>query len=149
MVADVPRVAQAVILNLREQLIRDEENRQFVYTDSVGVPTIGVGRNLLAKGLSELEREFMLHNDIAEHTLEVWQSLPVVATLDEIRREALINMSFNLGTGGLLKFVKFLAALQAKQYTTAAKEMLDSKWAEQVGPRAVRLSQQILTGVRQ
>jgi len=138
-----------VILNLREQLIRDEDNKQFVYTDSVGVPTIGVGRNLLAKGLSALEREFLLHNDIAEHTLEIWQNIPWASQLDEVRLEVLINMSFNLGTAGLMKFAKFLAALKAKQYDVAAREMLDSKWAAQVGPRATRLSQQIITGIRQ
>jgi len=138
-----------VILNLREQLIRDEDNKQFVYTDSVGVPTIGVGRNLLAKGLSALEREFLLHNDIAEHTLEIWQNIPWASQLDEVRLEVLINMSFNLGTAGLMKFAKFLAALKAKQYDVAAREMLDSKWAAQVGPRATRLSQQIVTGIRQ
>jgi len=138
-----------VILNLREQLIRDEDNKQFVYADSVGVPTIGVGRNLLAKGLSALEREFLLHNDIAEHTLEIWQNIPWASQLDEVRLEVLINMSFNLGTAGLMKFAKFLAALKAKQYDVAAREMLDSKWAAQVGPRATRLSQQIVTGIRQ
>ena len=138
-----------MILNLREQLIRDEDNKQFVYTDSVGVPTIGVGRNLLAKGLSALEREFLLHNDIAEHTLEIWQNIPWASQLDEVRLEVLINMSFNLGTAGLMKFAKFLAALKAKQYDVAAREMLDSKWAAQVGPRATRLSQQIITGIRQ
>jgi len=138
-----------VILNLREQLIRDEDNKQFVYADSVGVPTIGVGRNLLAKGLSALEREFLLHNDIAEHTLEIWQNIPWASQLDEVRLEVLINMSFNLGTAGLMKFAKFLAALKAKQYDVAAREMLDSKWAAQVGPRATRLSQQIITGIRQ
>ena len=138
-----------MILNLREQLIRDEDNKQFVYADSVGVPTIGVGRNLLAKGLSALEREFLLHNDIAEHTLEIWQNIPWASQLDEVRLEVLINMSFNLGTAGLMKFAKFLAALKAKQYDVAAREMLDSKWAAQVGPRATRLSQQIVTGIRQ
>lgn len=137
------------ILNLKEQLIRDEENRQFMYLDSLGIPTIGVGRNLRDKGLSLLERDLMLHNDIADHSLEVCESIPSAAELDAIRNEVLINMSFNLGTTGLMKFVKFLAALKAKNYTLAAKEMLDSTWAKQVGPRAMRLSQQILLGVRQ
>ena len=137
------------ILTLKEQLIRDEENRAFVYNDSMGVPTIGVGRNLRDKGLSLLEREFLLNNDIADHTLEVCEALPWVTTLDEPRKEVLINMSFNMGTMALLQFVKFLAALKAKNYLLAAMEMLDSKWAAQVGPRAHRLSQQIVLGVRQ
>ncbi len=138
-----------MIISLREQLIRDEEDRQFMYLDAGGVPTVGVGRNLRDKGLSLLERAFLLQNDIADHTLEVCQAIPWSEGLDEVRREVLINMSFNLGTAGLLQFVKFLAALKAKNYPLAAKEMLDSKWAPQVGGRAVRLSQQIILGVRQ
>lgn len=137
------------ILNLKEQLIRDEGNIAMIYSDSVGVPTIGVGRNLRHKGLSLLEREFLLNNDIADYTLEVCEALPWAMNLDDPRKEVLINMAFNLGTAGLLGFVKFLAALKAKDYVTASKEMLNSKWASQVGPRATRLSQQILLGVRQ
>ncbi len=138
-----------MIASLREQLIRDEDDKQFVYIDSVGAATIGVGRNLRDKGLSQFEREFLLRNDIADYTLEVYQHIPWAGELDEARREVLINMAFNMGIGGLLQFVKFLASLKAKDYTVASAEMLDSKWAKQVGGRAVRLSQQILLGVRQ
>lgn len=143
-----------MITSLREQLIRDEENRQFVYFDSVGAPTVGVGRNLRDKGLSALERDFLLDNDISDYTIQIFVAIPWADQLDTIRREVLVNMAFNLGIGlsgvnGLLGFPKFLAALQAKNYVLAAKEMLDSKWAKQVGSRAVRLSQQILLGIRQ
>jgi lysozyme len=138
-----------VILSLREQLIRDEELRLRVYNDSLGVPTIGVGRNLRDKGISPYESDLMLNNDIAEHTIEVLKAIPFSSGIDEIRFEVLVNMSFNMGTVGLLGFVKFLAALKAGNYTTARTEMLNSKWAAQVGARATRLSQQILLDVRQ
>lgn len=150
-----------MILSLREQLIRDEDLRLHVYDDKdptkiigpgytmKGVPTIGVGRNLRDKGISVIESDFSLNNDIAEHTIEVLKAIPWSGVLDTIRLEVLINMSFNLGTMGLLKFVKFLAALKVGNFTLAATEMLDSAWAQQVGPRATRLSQQMILGVRQ
>lgn len=138
-----------MILSLREQLIRDEDLKLKVYNDSLGVPTIGVGRNLRDKGISPYEADLLLNNDIVEHTIEVLKAIPWSGALDAIRFEVLVNMSFNMGTMGLLKFVKMLTALRSADYTTAAKEMLDSTWAKQVGARAMRLSQQMILGVRQ
>lgn len=141
-----------MILSLREQLVRDEGGYQaFVYNDSLGVPTIGVGRNVSKSGpgLTIYEMDLMLNNDITTFTIEVLKAIPVAAALDTVRLEVLINMAFNLGTLGLLKFVKFLAALQKGDHVLAAKEMLDSSWAKQVGARANRLSQQMILGVRQ
>lgn len=147
-----------MILSLREQLVRDEGGYQaFVYNDSVGVPTIGVGRNIskTGEGLSIYEQDLMLNNDISSKTIEVLKAIPWSGVLDAIRFEVLVNMAFNLGIGssasgkGLLGFPKFLAALQRADYHTAAKEMLDSTWAKQVGARATRLSQQIVLGIRQ
>ena len=135
--------------SLRNQLIRDEEERLKVYNDSVGVPTIGVGRNLRDKGISKTESAFMLDNDICDYTVEVAKAIPWLGLLDTPRQEVLINMAFNLGTFGLLKFTMFLAALQVRNWELAAVNMLDSKWANQVGPRAHRLAKQIRTGVRQ
>ena len=52
-------------------------------------------------------------------------------------------MCFNLGITRLLKFKKFLGALESKDYKTASEEMMDSRWATQVGPRAVRLRDRV------
>ena len=45
----------------------------------------------------------------------------------------MINMLFNLGLPRLLGFTNMWAAIQAGDYAKAADEMLDSKWAAQVG----------------
>ena len=55
-------------------------------------------------------------------------------------------MGFNLGITRLLKFKKFLAALEQHDWETAAVEMMDSRWATQVGPRATRLRDRVLLG---
>lgn len=136
--------------SLRAQLIRDEGMRLKPYQDSVGKLTIGCGRNLTDKGISLLEADVLLDHDITEAAAEVTAAFPWSVTgLDDVRREALINMVFNLGIGGVQKFTKALKALEVQDWTTAAKEMLDSKWAQQVGTRAQRLADQITTGVRQ
>src|SRR5713101_6695236 len=109
--------------SLREQLIRDEDIKLKVYNDSLGIPTIGVGLNLRDKGISTYESDFLLNNDITDHTIEVLKAIPFSGALDTIRLEVLINMSFNMGTLGLLQFVKFLAALKVGNFTLAAQEM--------------------------
>jgi lysozyme len=138
-----------MISNLKDQLVRDEELRLKPYTDTTGKLTIGIGRNLSDKGISFLEAQFMLANDVAATTAELQASLPWTATLDEVRKGALLNMTFNMGIGGLLEFKDFLAKLQAGDYSAAAGAMLDSLWARQVGARATRLSQQIQSGIWQ
>jgi len=133
-------------LNLIDQLKRDEGMKLKPYKDSVGKLTIGIGRNLDDVGINELEAEWLLHNDIFRAEAALEKVLPWTADLDEIRRAALINMTFNMGIGGLLGFKNTLAAIQEGRYNDAADGMLESKWATQVGPRAHRLALQIKTG---
>jgi len=133
-------------MSLVEQLVRDEGLRLKPYRDSVGKLTIGVGRNLDDVGVTQAEALALLANDIQNARNHLEQYLPWAGGLDEVREAALVNMCFNMGIGGLMNFRKFLAALQAGDYKTAAAEMLDSLWAQQVGPRAQRLALQIETG---
>ena len=132
--------------NITEQLIRDEGCRLMPYTDTTGHITIGVGRNLTDIGITYAEATNMLANDIANADRKLKAACPWVASLDGPRYGALLNMAFNLGVAGLLSFRQFLTACQNGQWEVAAHEMLESKWAEQVGSRAQRLSQQIETG---
>jgi lysozyme len=132
--------------NLIEQLTRDEGLRLTPYRDSVGKLTIGIGRNLTDVGISRDEAEYLLSNDIHRTIVELNQALPSLSLIDEIRRNALYNMAFNLGVKGLLGFTNTLALLQQRKYSEAAEEMLKSKWANQVGVRAQRLAEQIKTG---
>lgn len=48
----------------------------------------------------------------------------------------LLDMAYNMGVPALLKFKRMLAALDRGNWSQAAAELLDSKYAEQVGPRA-------------
>jgi lysozyme len=134
---------------LEDQLRRDEGVRLSPYKDSVGKLTIGVGRNLSDVGIGPDESDLMLSNDIKRATVSLESSFPWTMVLDDVRKGALLNMAFNMGVRGLSGFHDFLDKMQAGDFTGAALAMLDSLWAKQVGPRALRLSQQIQTGVWQ
>lgn len=131
---------------LREQLIRDEGCRLRVYDDARGIPTIGVGRNLRDKGISQHEADALLDADILECAASVTSTWPWTMKLDEARRAVLVSMRFNLGLRGLFGFTHMLAAAERGDYAEAAKEMLRSQWAGQVGLRAARLAMQMESG---
>lgn len=133
-------------MTLKEQLVRDEGLRLKPYQDSVGKTTIGVGRNLTDVGISKAEAMLMLEADIYKAESNVRDALPWVTNLDEVRRSVLVNMCFNMGIGGLLGFRNTLALIKDGKYGEAAHNMLDSKWARQVGDRAKRLAEQMTTG---
>ncbi len=136
-------------MNLRDQLIRHEGERLSAYQDHLGFWTIGVGRLIDARrggGISHAEAMYLLDNDIARRKVALSQTLPWMANLEEPRRAALLNMSFQLGVDGVLKFKNTLAAIQAKNWIAAGAGMRASLWAHQTPERADELARQIETG---
>lgn len=138
-----------MIPELTKQLTRDEGVRLKPYKDSVGKLTIGIGRNLDDVGISAVEASKLLENDILKAQQNLYEALPWVEHLDEARIGVLLNMTFNMGIGGLLKFKTTLGLIQNGKYDDAASAMLDSTWAKQIGARAIRLAQQMRIGVWQ
>ncbi|HAC30702.1 MAG TPA: lysozyme, partial [Marinobacter hydrocarbonoclasticus] len=88
----------------------------------------------------------MLDNDIDEVEKHL-ETVDEYNGLDPIRQTVLANMAFNLGFRGLMGFKKMWKAIARKDYTEAARQMLDSRWAHQVGYRAQELAQIMRTGV--
>lgn len=132
--------------NIIDQLKRDEGLLLKPYKDSVGKLTIGYGRNLNDVGVSAAEAEAMLASDVETATAHLHAYLPWTDSLDEVRRAVLVNMTFNMGIFSLVSFHSTLACLRVADYAAAAKQMLLSLWAKQVGDRAQRLAQQMETG---
>ncbi len=128
------------------QLTLHEGMRQFPYKCTSGKLTIGIGRNLDDRGITEAEAGFLLGNDIDDFQDRLTREIPWMVELDAVRQRVLLDMAFNLGVPGLLKFKRTLAAIRGKEYDRAAAMMLDSRWATQVGQRAKRLSRMMATG---
>lgn len=128
-----------------KKMTKDFEGlRLKVYTCTAGKLTIGYGRNLEDTGITEAEASMMFEHDFvtAEASARVllkslgkdWETFP------EQRLYVLTDMIFNMGYTRVLGFKKMLAAIKKDDYKTAAKEMLDSNWARQVGNRATKLA---------
>jgi len=142
-------VANRPYLKLINQLRIHEGVKNFAYVCPAGYLTIGVGRNIDPNngiGLTDQEINFLLLNDIDRCSKELAANFEWYSDLDIVRKEALINICFNIGITRLLKFKKALSAMENRNYRLASLEFLDSKWAEQVGRRAVELAAQIEHG---
>ncbi len=137
-------------MNLAALLEAEEGRIAHAYTDSEGWLTIGVGRLIdKRKGgrLTDAEIDYLLANDIAEKTAELQRSLVWLDGLDQVRRDTLIAMAFQMGTAGLLGFRNTLEMVRTGDYKGAGRGMLQSRWAQQTPLRAERMARQMETGV--
>jgi len=132
---------------IKEQLVRHEGLRLKPYRCTAGKLTIGIGRNLDDSGISQSEGYIMLINDIMNCEKQLQSRIPDIYNgLDEVRKSVLLNMCFNLGINGLLGFKNTLAFIKAGDWERAANNMLVSRWAKQVGRRAIELSELMRKG---
>jgi len=125
-------------MNVVESIKKHEGYSPTIYEDVVGVPTIGWGFNLM-EPIPKSVAESWLAIKIEDHKKEL-RKFHWYNDLDEIRKDALLEMHYNLGDARFREFKKMIKAFENKKYNEAAKEMLDSHWAEQVGNRANELA---------
>jgi lysozyme len=143
------------LARLRLEMITDEGDRLKPYTDTQGKLTIGRGRNLTDRGISEPELEYLWRNDVDIIEREIVHNLPWFASLHPVRQRALINMAM-MGVPRLLTFKSMLAAAQAGNWEEAAFQVLfnrlpngqitKSKYYLDVGSRAERNAARLRMG---
>ena len=147
--------------NFVNKLIAHEGLRLQVYKDTLGIDTIGIGRNLEDRGITKEELDWMdipsmdavyeygiteadamylAKNDVQIVEEELVRAHPCVEELDSVRQLVLMDMAFNMGVPRLRKFKKMWNAVHEKKFDIAAKEMLDSRWAVQVKSRSTKLA---------
>lgn len=130
---------------LKNLLLNHESYRKFVYTDTTNHLTIGIGRNLSDRGISQSEALYLLDEDITYFTEKLRRYVSFFVALSDNRQIALIDMCFNLGIQGFLGFKSMLFALSKHDYDKAASEILDSKAAHQCPDRYLKLADIIRT----
>lgn len=116
-----------------------KRGRLMPYTDSRGYTTIGYGRNLSARGISQSEAYGMLLNDLKDVQIDICQTWPWVLNEDPIRWQVFVSLLYNMGKETLEEFVKMLTAWRVKDYERAADELYASDWYTEVGHRGPRL----------
>jgi len=150
-----------------DELIKHEGLKLQVYKDTLGIDTIGIGRNLEDRGITKQELDeldipsinhvyeygiteadavYLATNDVQIVEEELVRAHPCVDRLDSVRQLILMDMAFNMGVPRLCKFKKMWNAVHEEDFPTAAKEMLDSRWANQVKGRATKLANAMHNG---
>jgi Phage-related lysozyme (muraminidase) len=130
---------------LCQQLRLHEGVEHKPYKCTAGYLTIGVGRNLEDRGLSDDEIDFLLDNDVQIVVDELARTYDWFFDLTEVRQRVVADMVFNLGLPRFSQFKNMIAAIEAEDYVQASNEMMDSRWAQQVGLRASRLAEMMET----
>jgi len=142
------------LLHLATQLQRDEDARHkhgarfLPFRDTAGNWTLGWGRNIGARGISEEEADFLLGNDINDAQHDLARTFTWYPPLDSVRQCAMVELCF-MGLETLLSFRKALHAMSTGDYATAADEFYDSNLPKhgQWGPaRTRRVCGMIRTG---
>lgn len=113
------------------------------YSCPAGKITVCVGRNAEDKGFTEEEAMFLLHNDIDDCIDDLNRNIPRWISYPEPVQYVLIDLCFNLGISTLLSFRKTLKHIDEGSYEAASKELLNSRYAKQVGRRALFNSEQL------
>jgi len=159
--------------SLEDQLILHEGLRLEVYKCPAGYWTVGVGRNLEGKPLTDEEQEhilgcsgltpdqvisilkergvtkdealFLLANDIKDAVKDL-SNFDWFENLDPVRKKVVIDMRYNLGPTRFRQFRRMIAALSVGDYKIASWEMMDSKWYHEVGNRSKRLVRMMESG---
>jgi len=154
-------MTEALMNRIKAQLVRHEGLRLRPYRCTAGKLTIGIGRNLDDCGITQSEAYVMLINDIMNCEKQLQAKIPDIYNgLDEVRKSVLLNMCISipqsrfaslrepcyLGINGLLGFKNTLEFTKAGDWERAANNMLVSKWAKQVGLRAIELSEMMRKG---
>ena len=131
------------MMMFREELVRmikrDEGWSPEPYKCTEGIWTIGFGTNITrisrdeGEALLEIRLDKIIEYDLLSFTKEI-------ANLNDARKAVLINMIYQLGKQGVLRFKKMRQAIIAKDWQKASEEMLDSKWHQQTPDRCRRLA---------
>jgi len=128
---------------IRKRLIDFEGLELKLYFCKSNKPTIGVGRNCLDNGITEEEAMYLLNNDITNVIKDLdkhwitWRKLPITA------QYVCIDLVFNMGINTFMSFRKTRAYMEMDDFEKAGIELLNSKYAEQVGRRAIYNSEQL------
>lgn len=144
---------------LLARLPRSEGRTVKPYLDTQGKWTVGVGHNISALGLppkmvveiiengklTDAMVDELLIIDV-DRVIKACQEIAVFNKLDIVRQSVLADMVFNMGVEGVLGFRNTLGLIGRGDWAGAAANMLKSKWAEQVGNRAIQLAEIMRSG---
>ena len=142
---------------LGKRLTIEEGDRLVAYLESLGILTVGRGHNCVARPvdgvnqagdtITQEQDDALFADDVKDACVQLDNNLPWWSALDDDRQNVMLDMCFNMGIQTLMTFTNTLAHIEAGEYDEAADGMAASRWAKQVGNRAVFLENAMRTGI--
>ena len=127
----------------RLKVYNDATGRPIVKSAGGGNPTIGFGRNLAGKGITDDEAEYLLRNDLAERWDRIVRTFPWADAIDPVWQDVMLMVDFN--TGNVADFPKMVDYLRTGEPALAARELLDSRAARELPARYTRMANALTT----
>lgn len=131
---------------LKKIIERNEARRKFPYQDIKGKWTIGIGRNLSDRGLSDDEIDYLFSHDIQDSILNAKNIFPKFDIYSENRQIAITDMIFNMGASIFLTFQKTISHIRLEQWKEAGEQIKQSQYYIQVTSRANANIERIIKG---
>lgn len=123
---------------VKKRLIQEESMQLFPYKCSANKLTLGVGRNIEDRGISDVTAMQMLEEDIDLCVEELARNITWWEEAPDGIQEVLIDLCFNMGISRLMLFTKTLGYMGSGEMSKAADELLNSRYATMVPNRAKR-----------
>ena len=128
----------------RQLTKRFEGYREAIYLDSLGNPTGGYGTHLFTgRKVPKYIWEALFEHDYRQAEIQ-YEKLDI--DLNPIRRAVMIDLIYNMGINKLLKFNRMLKSLRSGDFELASAHLINSKYAQQVGERAVENAEMLCNG---
>jgi lysozyme len=128
---------------IKTMLVRHEGLVCHLYQCKADKTSIGVGRNLSDVGITEDEAMYLLNNDIKRTTDDLDKNYGAWITFPAEARMVCIDLVFNLGITGFMKFKKTRQLMELGMWLEASEELLDSRYATQLPNRSAYNSRQL------
>ena len=130
---------------LRCQLSLHEGIKTISYSDTRNLVTGGIGHLMRSNEISQ----YPVGTPISATQIESWYIQDATSAvkiaqdifsnswsdLSDIRKRAVTDLAYNMGKGGLSKFVNFIAAMNSQDFNRASIALQSSAWFNQVGRR--------------
>ena len=130
---------------LAKNIRANEGFRDYVYNDQLKNPTIGYGHLITTTDVFLRNKKYskeilvnIFYKDLRKSISDFKKNYNY-KNMPNYVQEIIIEMIFQLGINGVLKFKKFNLHIKKKHYYIAAFEMMKSRWYNQTPNRANKL----------
>jgi GH24 family phage-related lysozyme (muramidase) len=148
---NAPAVPEELVQRFKRHMIPKEHDRNVVYLDSKGIPTVGIGHKVvpadklkLGDRISDARKDAFWRQDSTKALAAALQQAEQAGIDDPEFLVALADVNFQLGSTWNLEHKKTWALIMNGDYQAAAREAQDSEWYRETPARVIAFQRALL-----